>query len=296
MSSKINGMSGWKKSISYYWSKDNLPMLIELACVICFIVFSVGLPKIFNARKRPIPYQVTSAGDVILDSSLNHEYEESETVPNLLNGLCSILIPMVIISSTAFLTGVKGDTHAAICMFSFAYASAELTTHLVKVYVGRLRPNFYEKCEFDASSFECASADGEEEARKSFPSGHSTLAFACMTALSLFFLGRAGSYKKNHTSYKHQAIRRLLSIVSILPMSFAVFVASSRVVDNWHHPADIVAGSVIGFTCAIFSYNLWYHPWNTELSGVPLSYNFDEMTCTRNNVELELSSAEAEHL
>lgn len=281
MNSKINcTSSGWKNSISNYWRKDNLPMLVELACVICFIPFSLVVPRLFDPRERLIPYQVTSTGDVILEFALNNEYVESETVSNILNFFCSIVIPVVIISCTAFLTGVKGDTHAGVCMFGFAYALSTLVTHSVKVYVGRLRPNFYEKCEFDASSFQCLSADGEEEARKSFPSGHSSLAFVCMTALSLFFLGRAGSYQKKHTSYKHQAIRRMLSILSILPMSFAIFVASSRVVDNWHHPADIVAGSIIGLACGIFSYNLWYNPWNKEFSGVPLSYNFDETVFT----------------
>ena len=34
-----------------------------------------------------------------------------------------------------------------------------------------------------------------------------------------------------------------------IPMSVAVFVAASRAVDNWHHPSDIVAGTLLGLYC-----------------------------------------------
>lgn len=41
------------------------------------------------------------------------------------------------------------------------------------------------------------------------------------------------------------------------PLFLSTFVAASRVHDNWHHPADVVAGALIGATCALVAYHLW---------------------------------------
>jgi len=39
------------------------------------------------------------------------------------------------------------------------------------------------------------------------------------------------------------------------PWSWAAYVATSRIVDNWHHPSDVIAGTFIGIACAVISYH-----------------------------------------
>lgn len=39
-----------------------------------------------------------------------------------------------------------------------------------------------------------------------------------------------------------------------LPSCGAVFVAASRVSDYWHHPTDVLAGSILGIIVAYVSY------------------------------------------
>ena len=46
-------------------------------------------------------------------------------------------------------------------------------------------------------------------------------------------------------------------VTAFLPWIYASFVACSRLVDNWHHPSDIVAGSLIGIFCSTLAYHLW---------------------------------------
>lgn len=158
------------------------------------------------------------------------------------------------------------DAHAAICSLCYALGMSEGTVQMLKAYVGRLRPNFYSLCQFDPSILECtASYKHCLESRQSFPSGHSSFSFTGMGVLTLFLLGRyaATSNSSNvvggtSSSAGTQGQRRGIVIASFIPLLYATFVASSRLVDNWHHPSDIIAGSLIGLFFAIVGYHLWY--------------------------------------
>ena len=48
-------------------------------------------------------------------------------------------------------------------------------------------------------------------------------------------------------------------------------VASSRIVDNWHHPSDVVAGTMLGVAGAAIAYHLFYNPVSSSRAGIPLS-------------------------
>ena len=51
--------------------------------------------------------------------------------------------------------------------------------------------------------------------------------------------------------------------VALLPLALAAFITVSRVVDYRHHPADIIAGALIG----VFVSNLVYHLYWPILSS-----------------------------
>ena len=158
-----------------------------------------------------------------------------------------------------------------------------------------MRPNFYEYCDYDADTMSCENE--ETDPRKSFPSGHSSMSFGSMTVITLILLGKIGwnkSHVANSVQQHHDMIqdsslpssqelveenvtithtnslinakkemmkqylkKKLLACVACIPILLALFVAFSRVHDDMHHPADIVAGSMIGICCALFAYALW---------------------------------------
>ncbi len=134
---------------------------------------------------------------------------------------------------------------------------------------------FYEYCEFDTDSLQCLS-DERNDPRKSFPSGHSCLSLCSASILTLLFLGRVGTHRidddiETNVAFALRYIKkRCLSILATFPMLLGIFIAVSRVHDNRHHPADIVAGSMIGIGCAIFSYHLWYPSVYSSRSGIPV--------------------------
>jgi membrane-associated phospholipid phosphatase len=59
-------------------------------------------------------------------------------------------------------------------------------------------------------------------------------------------------------AYQSQpGLRRLGSLVALLPMGVAVWVSASRIVDNLHFPADVVGGALVGAGIASFCHNTW---------------------------------------
>lgn len=60
--------------------------------------------------------------------------------------------------------------------------------------------------------------------------------------------------KKNYSIFYY----RIISILSLIPICIALFIATSRVHDNKHFPADIIAGAIIGYSIATFIYGLWW--------------------------------------
>jgi diacylglycerol diphosphate phosphatase/phosphatidate phosphatase len=180
------------------------------------------------------------------------------------------------------------NIHAGVCTLLVAIGISEFVTQTIKFYVGRLRPNFYSMCGFDKQSFDCTNGEEMEmEARMSFPSGHSSLSFCGAVCLVLFFVGRLGLGRPLVSSVK----RKTLTVLSFAPLLLSSWCATSRLVgkgegitlccnyfmmswastclwfpahsyqitakDNWHHPSDIIAGSILGSVAALVSYHIW---------------------------------------
>jgi len=227
------------------------------------------LPFMGGVTERPIPYQLLKSGELVLDSSLNNELVTDETIDSSLLLHSCVTLPLAILILFSFygssLAPKVHVIHASFCMGIVAIGSSEFLAQIFKFYVGRLRPNFYALCNFDKEKMQCqANGDRIMEGRMSFPSGHSSLSFCGMGILVWFFLGnvcRLGNTRK-----------KIYSSLSMCPWIYSCIVATSRLVDNWHHPSDIIAGSILGIFCSTFSYHLWYPSIFSNHAGIPLSF------------------------
>jgi len=86
----------------------------------------------------------------------------------------------------------------------------------------------------------------DPEGWKSFPSGHSSWYFCGMGYTSLYlaaFSGVLGGGRGLASSPGALA-------ASLAPVSGALLVAVSRVMDYRHNPSDVLAGSLLGLLCA----------------------------------------------
>lgn len=146
-----------------------------------------------------------------------------------------------------------------IACFSMAIGLSEQTTQLVKLWVQRRRPSFYDLCGFDTQTLKChATLDYILEANFSFPSGHSSLSCCGMTFLVWYFLGKVRTRD-----------RWVTFLIMVIPWGWSVFVAGSRLVDKWHHPSDVVAGLGLGFATCTIAYHVWYPPVWSCTAGIP---------------------------
>lgn len=266
--------SGWTFDFKEYWK--NPLCVVELALCVLFGVLGHYAPrKIFRLQLhlRDIPYQLTANQDVILDQYINRPLIEQETIPDWLLLLLSFLFPLILLVVCGAVSKIKHDLHSSVCALFFSMGSTMFITSFVKLYVGYFRPNFYEYCDFSGDTFECGQND--DNTRMSFPSGHASSSFCSMTLLTLLFFGKVGIHRctKERISMSAVMKKRCLSVLSAAPLLLATFVAVSRVHDDMHHPADVVAGAVIGMSCAVFGHGLWYNSVYSPYSGLPLSYN-----------------------
>lgn len=228
-------------------------MLEWLLSVACFLLGHFGPAWWQNSNMEWMdrivpPYQETANGDVLIQLGLHHNVQE-ETVPVWMLLLITLVIPLLVLPTIAIRFGPRGDFHAISCVFGWSIGFNWLITDTVKAYCAQLRPNFYALCEFDQNK-ECAS--DSVKAYKSFPSGHSSLAFCSMTIVTLYWLGKVGG--------AHRSLRtKLLSLVAFfLPTGVAIWIAASRVHDYYHHPVDVMTGAVIGTMCGQFCTSLYY--------------------------------------
>mmetsp|Transcript_7447 Transcript_7447/g.13819 ORF Transcript_7447/g.13819 Transcript_7447/m.13819 type:complete len:367 (+) Transcript_7447:128-1228(+) len=253
--------------------------------MICFLFGVYGpkrfiLPAMGGLTIRPIPYQMTAAGDVLLDLNLSNDLvpKTDVTFPSEKLWFISLWLPISIIFFLGLIfplnvqlsNGLQNsplhNVHAGMCTILVAIGIAELFTQVFKFYVGRLRPNFYAMCGFDKETLECTNGEKMEmEARMSFPSGHTSLSFCGLVCVVLFLLGRGSRISKSTVRGK------LLTIVSFMPLLLSFYCATSRLVDNWHHPSDIIAGAIMGTVSACISYHIWFPQLGSIYAGIPLS-------------------------
>merc|ERR1711990_1059946 len=153
------------------------------------------------------------------------------TFPSYLLMRVSIWLPIIIIILIGFFLkpmstqqqkhSMSYDIHSGVCALLVALGCSEFTTQLIKLYIGRLRPNFYSLCEFDIALKVCTASDGHiKEARMSFPSGHSSLSTCGLGVLCFYLLGRFAIFSND--SYKNATYtmlwkRRLLNVFCCSP-------------------------------------------------------------------------------
>lgn len=195
------------------------------------------------------------------DESLMHPYK-SNTIPTWVAGFVGISLPSLTILTLEGVKARKAEkkffTYCAICYkllipFYFGSGLTQLTTDIAKYTIGRLRPHFITVCKPNITSCDidtgfltgdvCTGTDHAaiEEARLSFPSGHTSISFYCMIWLIVYL-----QYK--FTWRRYWLIRPVMQAVAFF---LAYYTGLSRISDYMHHWSDVLAGAIIGTVIAL---------------------------------------------
>ncbi|EJW04451.1 hypothetical protein EDEG_01321 [Edhazardia aedis USNM 41457] len=135
-----------------------------------------------------------------------------------------------------------------------------IITELLKIVVGRLRPDFLERCMM-TNLKEIQIQHLINDGRKSFPSAHSSLVFNTFLYLAgLFQIAPKYSVFGEFACSQKKAFRCLSIIVAFI---LAGLVGYTRILDNRHHFTDIAAGAFIGMFCGILSLFLLFKKLKT---------------------------------
>mmetsp|Transcript_21177 Transcript_21177/g.58921 ORF Transcript_21177/g.58921 Transcript_21177/m.58921 type:complete len:198 (-) Transcript_21177:1142-1735(-) len=174
-------------------------------------------------------------------------------------------------NNNRFVSKWTGEMHEALCSFQTGVGTTLMMTDIIKLYVGYLRPVFLDFCQPNGSFTRCTDPEEADEARKSFPSGHSSLTVSGLLLLCLFLDRKFGvsqiqswrtkgaSDNTVHMVYTSEpSARRIITVLCYTPMLVAMFVATSRLVDNKHFPADVVGGALLGGSLACWSHRIYF--------------------------------------
>ncbi|XP_048844542.1 phospholipid phosphatase 3-like isoform X2 [Brienomyrus brachyistius] len=221
-----------------------------------FCLFLVMLPSIAVHNAAVQPYQ---RGFFCDDESIRYPFKRS-TVPSPILLATGLIVPVssIIIGewyrihylnqgSMSFVGNPYiSALYKQVGVFIFGCAISQSITDIAKVSVGRLRPHFLAVCKLDISTMNCSSGYitvydcedeiKEQEARKSFFSGHAS--FSMYTMLYLAF------YLQSRFTWRGARLLRPLLQFTLLMMAF--YTGLSRVSDHKHHPTDVLAGFVQG--------------------------------------------------
>jgi len=213
------------------------------------------------------------------DDTISHPYKKEETfsVPYLI--IVTVGFPTLVMTIYHIVyRDFKYGFHQSLMGFFVSVVLSSFVTSIIKVTVGRYRPDFISRCQVDIAKVEtiynsynmsdyfdfgprnlynttiCSNPNKFiiNEGRKSFPSGHSSFAFATLTYTSLFIAGKIQLYDGNFVFWKLLAV--------LIPNLFALYIAITRMSDYRHHWQDVVIGSLIGIIFSVVSY-FYYFPF-----------------------------------
>lgn len=195
-----------------------------------------------------------------------------ERVPVAMNFVYSLFIPLFLLLLYNTVAGSSVHKHhVSILGIAIALVLASTVTDIIKNMVGRPRPDLIARCSPApetpintlVSIDVCTETNHHtlHDGWRSFPSGHSSFAFAGLGYMSLFLAGQLQIFIISSADEKIHVRGDLGKVlVCLTPLLGAAMIAISRCQDYRHDVYDVCTGALLGWTIAYWSYRrYWPH-------------------------------------
>ncbi|KAK0840565.1 hypothetical protein LTR03_010478 [Friedmanniomyces endolithicus] len=232
----------WQRS---YYAGDYLGLAVLLAAYVLLQLLGEPFHRMFRLD----------------DPRLQFPHAEVERVSVSLLFVSAGAVPLALLSLwTITLRPSIHKAHVTILGLIITILVTSFITDIIKDAVSRPRPDLIARCKPDPSAplhqlvtiDVCTETDHHtlHDGWRSFPSGHSSFAFAGFGYLACFFASQA------------QALRPRANLAVVLlcfaPLLGAAMIAASRLEDYRHDFADVITGSVLGFVVAYVNWRRYY--------------------------------------
>lgn len=209
----------------------------------------------------------------------------NEIVPIWAAALLGSLVPIAVFLIMQIRIRSFWDVNNAVIGLLYSLITAAVFQVFLKWLIGGLRPHFLTVCKPNIPTITaqetgnglrqimydrkiCTGDESEiDDSLESFPSGHSTAAFAGFVFLYLYLNAKL----KVFSNY-HPAMWKL--VATYAPLLGATLIAGALTIDEFHNWYDCVAGAVIGTMMAFSSYRMVYASiWDFRFNHIPLNRN-----------------------
>lgn len=216
------------------------------------------------------------------DLDLYHPFSTQETVPIYLLLLLLLIVPTatIVLMSYLKLTDWRSYlllVHTSLVAFLLSVVFTGFFTNFGKVFVGRPRPDFLARCKPSpdtpttgyVTSSVCTTNDSRvlSDGFRSFPSGHSSIAFASFNFLAIWLAGQFSVFSSIVGPVKRGL--SLKAMISSLPIVLASYVAISRLEDYRHRGSDVLSGIILGISVSWIVYRMYFPSLTTTESDIP---------------------------
>ncbi|KAI0869436.1 phosphatidic acid phosphatase type 2/haloperoxidase [Hypoxylon argillaceum] len=254
--------------------------------ILTFVIMgAIGL-GIYEAPPAPTrSFAVTFSDGEIVYPEFAYPLRK-EIIPIWLAAFLAAVVPILAILIMQIRVRSFWDVNNGIIGLLYSLIGAAVFQVFLKFLIGGLRPHFLDVCKpdislatsssspYDAAGFnqiyytrEICTGDPKEinDSLESFPSGHSTAAFAGFVYLYLYLNAKL----KVFANY-HPAMWKL--IIIYIPILGAVLIAGALTIDEFHNWYDVCIGAVIGTVFAFSAYRMNYAAiWDWRWNHVPLN-------------------------
>ncbi|CCG84068.1 protein of unknown function [Taphrina deformans PYCC 5710] len=219
----------------------------------------------------------------LTDIRIKYEYTGPSTIPNYANVMLSVVFPALTILVLLTVLERRLASHrtqqsgfmvlytinTSLLGLALSVSLSQVFTNALKVTIGRPRPDLLARCMPTTTAVDpvpyglstsaiCTQTNAAilNDGFRSFPSGHSSMAFSGLAYLTLFLAWRLSLFNKKGQTWKWTVV--------MLPFLIASLVAISRIKDNRHHPFDVLFGSGLGIVTSFIAF-FQYHPELTRV-------------------------------